>query len=182
MNQEEDTMNALYTLVWLFALWKWGDWKNWNKYYPTFLFLLLGDFLYQYLLSDFYPMWKYNPQGIDDNIGLTHTHIAFTIMFVKYPATILIYLSKFPENNKIKQIFYVGAWVLLYILNELNDLKFNLIKYDHGWSIWWSLLFNCVMFSILRIHYVKPLLAWLLSIIFILFLWKVFEVPPTVFR
>jgi hypothetical protein len=175
-------VNAIYGLVWLAALWIWGDWKNWQKYYPTILFFLLGDFIYQYLLADHYPMWKYNPQGVDEEIGLTHTHVSFSIMAIKYPATALIYLSRFPEQSKWKQALYIFCWVLLYAVNELLDVNANLIKYYNGWNFWWSIFFNVVMFSILRVHYLKPLLAWLLSIGFIVFLWNIFDVPPHVFR
>ncbi|MBL4953116.1 CBO0543 family protein [Neobacillus sp. OS1-32] len=174
-------MNVVYALIWLFAFFKWGDLKNWHKYYPTYLFFLLGDFLYLYLLSDCYPMWKYNPQGIDENIGLTNAHVSFSIMAIKYPTTTFIYLSKFPEK-RIKQILYITGWVLLYIANELVDNFFNLIKYYNGWNLAWSILFNVVMFITLRVHYTRPWLAWLFSFVFVLFLWKIFDVPNDVFR
>jgi hypothetical protein len=67
------------------------------------LFYILGDFLYLYLLSDLYPMWTYDPQGIDEKVNLTNTHVSFSIMAVKYPATILIYLYRFPAGKLIKE-------------------------------------------------------------------------------
>ncbi|WP_282173854.1 hypothetical protein [Cytobacillus firmus] len=138
-------MNALYAFLWIFALWKWGDWRNWKMYYPTFLFYILGDFLYLYLLSDFYPMWTYDPQGIDEKVNLTNTHVSFSIMAVKYPVTILIYLYRFPGGKLIKKLLYI-------------------LKYDNGWSLKWSILFNAVMFTILRVHHKRPAAAWGLSI------------------
>ncbi|MDZ5472930.1 CBO0543 family protein [Bacillus sp. 31A1R] len=175
-------MNALYALVWLFALIKWGDYKNWKKYYPTFLFFVVGDFAYHYLLSDIYPMWRYTPQGFDKNIDLTNTHISLSVMAVKYPATTLIYLSKFPKENMIYKILYVAGWVCLYTINEGIDLKLHLIKHFNGWNLYWSILFNIFIFSILKIHFTRPIVAWLLSFIFIVFLWNVFNVPKEVFR
>ncbi|KKK33023.1 hypothetical protein WQ57_24010 [Mesobacillus campisalis] len=175
-------MNAIYALAWIGALWKWGDWRNWRLYYPTLLFLLLGDFLYQYLLVDLYPMWKYTPQGMDAELGLTHTHIFLSVMLVKYPATVMIYLSKFPKERLIKQILYILLWIGIYSVNEFIDLKTNLMKHDHGWSLAWSVLFNTVMFTVLKIHFHKPPAAWLISILFILFLWSMFDVPGSVFR
>lgn len=127
-------------------------------------------------------MWKYNPQGVDEEMGLTHTHVSLSIMAIKYPATALIYLSRFPEGSKWKQALYIFCWVLLYGANEWLDVKANLIKYYNGWSFGWSVFFNLVMLSILRVHYLKPLLAWLLSIGFIVFLWNIFDVPSDVFR
>lgn len=127
-------------------------------------------------------MWKYNPQGVDENIGLTNSHVSLSVMAIKYPATVLVYLSNYPEKGKIKQILYIGFWVLIYGVNELIDISANLFKYFNGWNFWWSLLFDVVAFVILRIHFNKPLLAWLLSFAFMLFLWNIFNVPSTVFR
>ncbi|WP_246197275.1 CBO0543 family protein [Cytobacillus depressus] len=175
-------MNAIYALVWLFALYKWGDYKNWRKYYPTILFYILGNFIYLYLLSETYPMWRYNPQGINEDIGLTNAHISFSIMIIQYPATILIYLSRFPERKWKNQLLFVIGWVLLYALQEFIDIKFNFMDYYNGWNFYWSILFNFVMFIILRIHHTRPLLAWLLSFLFIIFLWNVFDVPKEAFK
>lgn len=172
-------INAVYASLWAVALWKWGDWKNWKEYYPTILFFIVGDFLYLYLLSDRYPMWTYSPATLDE--GLTHSHIVLSIMLIKYPATILIYLSHFPKG-KMKKVLYVLLWVFIYAVNELADIKFNLIKYDNGWGYGWSILFNTVMFTILGIHYKHPILAWILAGGFIVFLWNVFDVPSSVFR
>ncbi|WP_394232146.1 CBO0543 family protein [Niallia oryzisoli] len=174
--------NAIYASIWFFILWKWGDWKNWQKYYPTILFFILGDFIYLYLLSDHYPMWRYNPSEGDRAHGLTNSHISLSIILIKYPATALIFLSKFPEHNFIKQSLYIAFWVFLYTVNELIDLYFNLIKYYNGWNLKWSIVFNFVMFTCLYIHFRKPFIAWIFSIVFILFLWKTFDVPSNVFR
>lgn len=175
-------VNVIYASIWLLALWFWGDWKHWKKYYPTILFFMIGDLVYLYMFSDYFPLWKYSIPEIDQKVNLTNTHISLSIMLIKYPATILIYLAKFPKQNKTKQFFYMGLWVFIYFVNEVIDVKFHLITYSNGWNLWWSLIFNCVMFYILRIHFIQPLIAWLLSIIFIVFLWQVFDVPSVVFR
>lgn len=174
--------SLIYTFLWLLASWKWGDWKNWEKYYSTILFFIMGDFIYLYLLSDFYPMWKYTPQQFDSSIGFTNTHISLLIMYIKYPATVLIYLAKFPQQNRVKQFFYFMGWVLFYSINEVVDIQLKFLKHFNGWNIWWSVLFNIVMFLVLLIHYKKPPVAWLISFCFILILWNFFEVPATVFR
>jgi hypothetical protein len=175
-------INSLYGLVWLAILFIWGDWRNWKKYYPTILFFTLGDFLYLYLLSDHYPMWRYSPPAGDQELGLTNTHITFSIMLIKYPATVLAYLSHFPTGSLKKKLLYFFGWLLLYLTNEVVDLRFGLIEYFNGWSLWWSALFNSVMFLILKVHFEKPVFAWLLSAAFVLFLWNRFDVPSSVFR
>lgn len=175
-------VNGLYGLLWLAVLFFWGDWRNWKKYYPTILFFTLGDFLYMYLLSDHYPMWRYSPPAGDKEIGLTNTHISFSIMLIKYPATVLAYLANFPAAGLKKKLLYYFGWVGLYVLNEKIDGYFGLIDYFNGWSLWWSAFFNAVMFIILKVHYKKPILAWLLSAVFVVFLWNRFDVPSSVFR
>ncbi len=176
-------VNGIYGLVWLAALFIWGDWRNYRKYYTTFLFLLVGNFLYLYLLADLYPMWTYDPKGVDEEIGLRNTHIVFSIMAIKYPATILIFLGRYPEeSDKSKQLGYILFWVVIYTVNEILDVYFGLIKYDNGWNLWWSVLFNLAMFLILRLHYVRPFHAWIVSAAFIVLLWNMFQVPLSVFR
>lgn len=39
----------ILVLVFVIIAWKWGDWKNWKLYYPTILFMILGDFVYIFL-------------------------------------------------------------------------------------------------------------------------------------
>ncbi len=175
-------VNAIYAIFWLLILVKWGDWRNWKVYYPTFLFLIIGDFIYLYLLSDHYPMWRYIPPPGDREMGITNIHVSFSIMAIKYPATCLAYLSNFPERGLMMKIGYYLAWVVIYFVNELVDLHFHLIKYYNGWNIWWSVLFNAVMFFILKVHFHRPSIAWVFSALFILFLWNHFDVPSTVFR
>ena len=174
--------NAIYAIFWLGILIIWGDWRNWRRYYPTILFFMLGDFIYLYLLSDYYPMWRYVPSPGDREIGITNAHISFSIMILKYPATCLAYLSHFPQQGAIIKFIYYLGWMLIYLINEMIDLHYHLIKYYNGWNFGWSILFNAVMFLILKIHFHRPVFAWILSAVFIVFLWNRFEVPSSVFR
>lgn len=175
-------INLIYASIWFFALWKWGDWRNWQKYYPTLLFFMLWDLVYLGLLADSYPMWSYNPPKLDENIGLTSTHISLSVMAIKYPATVFIYLKNFQARRKTRKIFNYLLWVGIYSINEWIDLKTNLIVYSNGWNYWWSVFFNLFLFFILVVHFKKPLLAWPLSIVFMVFLWITFEVPASVFQ
>lgn len=175
-------MNFLYGALYIGAAWKWGDWKHWRRHYPTILFFIAGDLLYHYLLYDFHPVWKFEPLPSDANHGITGTHISLMIMAVKYPCTVLIYLGNFPATQKLHQLLYIVLWTAIYGLNELLSLSFGGVEHYNGWNWYWSLLFNFVMFSILRIHHGSPPWAWLLSAIFIFFLWQTFDIPQKVFR
>lgn len=175
-------MNGIYALTWLSALLIWGDYKHWQKYYSTILFFVFGDLLYLHLLHDHYPMWRLVPRGVDYDIGIRPMHITFSIWLIKYPATVMIYLYKFPNGSFLRKFSYIGMWVGIYAVNELIDLRLNLIKYYNGWNFLWSIVFNLCMFTILRIHYKKSLWAWACSILFMTILWVIFDVPYKVFR
>ncbi|MCT2535687.1 hypothetical protein NC661_06565 [Aquibacillus koreensis] len=172
-------MGVFYSLFYLVLVIIWGDWRNWRKYYPTILFFITGDILYQWLFVDFYPMWKFQPYGIDDEIGVTHTQISLSIMIIKYPAIMLVYLYQFPKTFG-KQFGYICLWTFIIAFNEWITLQLGGIVYDHGWTFSWSVLFSFVMLVILRIHHSKPLVAIAISIGFMLFLFYSFDVPTDI--
>lgn len=150
---------------------KFGDWKNLRKYYPTILFLIIGDLLYNlFTYND--PMWSYTKAWFLQN----HTLVNLWIMITVYPSTVIIYLFYFPKK-KMKQIFYILIWVMTYILLEILGLHvFGLIDHFNGWNMWWSLLFDIILFTMLPIHQKHPLVAWGLSIIVIIFFITTFDV------
>lgn len=170
-------MHLGYALLFLLAAIKWGDWRNWRIYYPTILFFIGGDLLKNALLHN-YRMWEYHEALFGEKIFFGHLIINLLIMAIVYPSIILIYLGKYP-SSKWKQVTWIGFWVFILGTLEYFNLRLDLIKHYHGWNMWWSLAFDTVMFTILRVHHSKPLLAWTLSIIWLLFLWNVFDVPIT---
>ena len=86
-------------------------------------------------------------------------------------------LGRFPKT-RLKQGLWVSFWVFLFSILEYINLHYlQLISHHNGWSMMWSVLFNIVMFSMLRIHYKNPLMAWGLSLIWILFLLMMFPIP-----
>lgn len=164
-------MNIAFGIMFLLIGWRFGDWKNLGKYYSTILFLIIGDLLYNVLTYN-NPIWKYNKDWMLAN----HTLVNLWIMITVYPATVITYLFYFPKN-KIKQIFYILFWVILYFVWELLELNvLGLIKHYHGWNMWWSLLFDIILFVMLPIHHKRPLLAWGLSIFVIIFFLIIFDV------
>lgn len=164
-------MNVVLGIIFLLIGWKFGDWRNVRKYYPTILFFIIGDLLYN-LLTYNDPMWNYNKDGVFPN----HTLSNIWIMITVYPATVITYLFHFPKK-KINQIFYILCWVVLYVFWELlNIYVFGLIDHFNGWNMWWSFLFDLIIFVMLTIHHKRPLLAWGLSFIVIIFFLKLFDV------
>ncbi|MFA1710487.1 CBO0543 family protein [Peribacillus frigoritolerans] len=169
-------MHFVFTVLFLLAGIKWGNWRRWRDYYPTILFFIIGDLLYSCLLYN-HQLWAYQEIFFGVHILRNDLIISLIIMFLAYPSTIMIYLGRFPQSKR-KQSFWIAFWVILYSSIELINLKYlDLINHYNGWNIWWSVLFNIFMFSILRIHFKKPLLAWGVSIVWILILWNVLNIP-----
>ncbi|MCM3764480.1 CBO0543 family protein [Neobacillus niacini] len=169
-------MHIIYNALFLLAAIKWGDWKRWRDYYPTILYFICVDALKNFLLFN-HKMWTYKETFFAENLLQNHTFINLMIMAIAYPATVLIYLGRFPDE-KWKQIVWMSLWIFIYwIVEYINRNYLDLIHHHHGWNMWWSFLFLVVMFSMLKIHHKNPLLAWFLSVLFTLFLWNVFDVP-----
>lgn len=169
-------MHFLFNLAFLLAAWKWGDWRHWRQYYPTILFFIGGDLLYNFLLFD-HHLWTYSEHFFGEALLQNHTFINLMIMGIVYPATIFLYLGRFPDSFP-KKLYWIIFWVFLYSsIESINVYVLDILHYDNGWTGWWSLLFNLIMFVMLRIHFRNPLLAWGLSLIWIFILWNVFDVP-----
>jgi hypothetical protein len=158
-------INALY----LIAVVIWGDWRNWKQYYPTILFFIMGDFLYNFLLYN-KSMWLFH-----DILLPNHTMITILAMIVSYSATVLIYLGRFPKGWK-KRFLWFLVWSGIFLSFEYINSKLGFITYHNGWNMWWSVLFTGIIFIILPIHHKRPLLAWLFSIIIIISLLNIFDV------
>ncbi|KAA9022301.1 CBO0543 family protein [Niallia endozanthoxylica] len=150
---------------------RFGDWRNIEKYYPTILFLVIGDLLYN-IFTYSNPTWNYNESWLFPN----HTLANVWIMITVYPATVMIYLYHFPKK-RVNQVFYIAFWVILYVITEIIGLHvLDLIDHFNGWNMWWSFLFDIILFVMLYIHYKRPFLAWGLSILVIIFFLNVFDV------
>lgn len=162
-------MYILINGLFLIAGFIWGDWRNWKEYYPTILFLIVGDFLYNILLYD-KSMWVFH-----DLVLPNHTLITILAMTFSYSATVLIYLGRFPNGLK-KRILWFLFWSGIFLILEYVNNKLGYITYHNGWNMLWSVIFTAIIFLILPIHHKRPLLAWGLSIVFILYLLTVFDV------
>ncbi|WP_163100673.1 CBO0543 family protein [Peribacillus alkalitolerans] len=160
-----------YSILWILAVWKWGDWENWKKYYPTMLFAIVGNLLYEVICFN-YPMWAMEPNGLPNQ-----TIPILLLVLVGMPLSVFVFLSHFPDNeSKIRQALYILLFVCIFVVLEYVSVQLGSITYHNGWNLAWSSLFNVIMFSIIRIHYKKPILALILSAIFIGILSTIFDV------
>jgi hypothetical protein len=170
---------AILTLFILAAL-KWGDWKNWQKYYPTFLFFMIGDLLYQFLLMN-KPMWLFHTSPLDKDLLPNHTIISLAKMVIQYSATILIFLGNFPKKIG-NQAIWIMFWIMIYISIESFAVTQGIISHHNNWSLLWSVYFNLGLFTIVAVHYFRPGLAWILSFFNVLFLWHAFDLTLDILK
>jgi hypothetical protein len=156
-------MHLIVAIVTLLAAIRWGNWKNIGKYYPTQLYMIMGALLYLFI---------YGPDTLWDEIpdsGINNKLTILLYVFIVFPCTVLLYLSKYPSTT-LKQFFYIAVWIIFYSGTELILFFFGKMLYNSGWNICWSVAFNCMMFPMLRLHFVRPFWAIGLSLPIIILL------------
>lgn len=150
---------VVLVLIFLLAAWKFGDWRNWPKYYPSILFVMVINMSASFL-SYHHSLWNYSK----DILVSTETMVEFFNAYANLPTTVLIYLSHFPQHEIKRQVAYVGFWVALYSgLEFIDHYIVGGIFYTNGWSWSRSVIFDIAMFSIIRLHYLNPGKAWLMA-------------------
>jgi hypothetical protein len=163
-------MHLVIALFTIYATWRWGNWRNWKDYHSTMFYIASGGLLYEYLTVN-KPLWNFHPDFLYNQ---TITVIVYA--FVTMPLSTLIYLSQYPKELKL-QVIYIFKWACIYAAVELVLQFTGRISYDHGWNFWHSLLFDLMMFPMLRLHFVRPFLAYVLSIVIIILLIHWFKIP-----
>lgn len=164
-------LRIIFLSLLLIAVYLWSDWRNWKLYYPTILFVMLGDYLYNVLTYD-HSLWELH--------SFFGGHIVNTLLlnFVLLPSTVLLFLTYFPYNRShVKKIGFILGGVIIYCGIEYIQHQVGAISYHNGWSLGWTALFNTVMFSVIAIHYKKPLLAYPISFVFVVFFFIVLDIP-----
>lgn len=131
---------------------KLGDWRNWNKYYSTILFFIMGDYIYNILFHD-NMLWLYVAPE------LNHTIINMLIGIFVFSSTVMVFIPYYPKGV-FKQVGYILLWVFIYITVEYIAWRLGSFTYDNGWNLLWSTVFCIVMFPLLQLHHKNPLLAW----------------------
>ena len=148
---------------------KWGDWKNWQRYYPTMLFFASGDFIYM-LLTYNHPLWEFESPLLKTTLS------ELWISLVGHPATVVLFLSNIPKG-RLKQALWVLFWIFVFTIIEIVSHWLGFCSYHNGWSVWWSVLFNCLMFPLLWIHYKKPVWALPIAIMMGILIISYFRIP-----
>jgi hypothetical protein len=168
-------MHTSFSIFFLIIGLLFGVWSRWKEFYPTLLFWIVANLFYTSLL-DHFRVWEHIPVGIDKTFFPTHKIICLRNNFLTYPFIIPVFLGRLPKLLSYK-IGWIIFWALLFESLEFIAYLNKSIIYHYGWSLLWSLLFNLVTFTLLTIHNWKPWLAWLLSFIFIIILFIIFQPP-----
>ena len=144
--------HSIFAILSILIAWKWGDWRNWRLYYPTILFVMFGD-LIQMIITYNYPLWTYNSSFT------SHTIINLIVIFTVFPSFVILFIPRHPKNGIIKKGLYMLSLALLFTLIEWFSYLTRSFSYYHNWYIWYSLVFNIILVSLIRIHYNDPRLA-----------------------
>jgi hypothetical protein len=144
-------MILVLTAIFALGCYKWGDWRNWKQYYPTMLFLIVGNLAYSHIFKN-YMLWTY--EGFINN-----TVASLISMFFLYPSVVILFLSRFPCRPLLK-IAYVLTWSIVCTLLEYISLSLRWFAFYHGWNIFWSFGLYVIGFILLRLHQRHPLIVW----------------------
>lgn len=153
-------LSIVVPILHLVIAWRYSDWRNWKRYYPTILFAIVVD-LFTSIVTYTQSLWTFEKTIFIPNHTLTDLMIAFVIL----STTVLIFLSNYPFKSKfIVQLGYLALWVAADSFIEFLFFKTNIVVYHNNWNFGWSVLLWGVMISVFRLHFTKPILAWLVCV------------------
>ncbi|MGE5494480.1 MAG: CBO0543 family protein [Burkholderiales bacterium] len=161
-------LRILFILLYGAVCFKWGAWKRWKEFYPTILYMITGNLAYSYIYCN-YPLWHYK--------GLwCHTINDLAVAFLVYPCAVIVFLTHWPQG-RFKQIAYILAWSAFHTLIEHISTLAGGFEHYSGWNIFWSAGMYICMFALIRVHYRRPLVAWLISAVCAVIIAVVFGLP-----
>ena len=133
-------------------------------------FVGMCDLIYLTVFND-KPLWDF-----PTNFLVSSLDELLLIFGVFFPTTLSTFLSHYPKKT-FSQIFYNSMWIGIYMSLELINLKLGTIEYYNGWNIWWSLSHNTIQFPLIALHHKNPILAWIIGVIYLVIIMKIFNIP-----
>jgi hypothetical protein len=162
---------AYYAVISIFVCWKWGNWRNWKEYYPTILFMILGNVTYMVLCQN-KSLWQSAFLLADYPI----LDISQTV--VLYTSTVILFLTFYARMaTRLRRIAYTAMWAGIFSAMELLSLVTGHYNYYNGWNFLYSIGFNAVMFPILLLHFKRPLAAWAVVVPMVYIFLFLFGIP-----
>lgn len=162
----------LVLVVWVVFAYKFVDWTQWRKQYPTILFFMVINLTYNVLYYN-HTLWAF--RGITAD-WLSHSIINIAFTFFIVPIGLFIYLQRYPEKRS-HQVMYVSVWVIFYSVIQTLFAHKGMFVYDNGWNSWLNLLLNSALFIVIYIHYKRPVWAILISVFSAIVFYLIFPFP-----
>lgn len=149
---------------------RYGKWNRWEAILPTIYYFCFFNMFYQYIAFSLDMVWMLKRTFISMFI----TDVLYT--FIAYPCLVLIFLTNYPENKRLKILHY-GKYIAVSVILESFARKLGYIDYYNGWNIWWTAFFYVTMYPMVRLHHIKPLKAIPLSMMIVVFYLIIFDIP-----
>lgn len=166
-------MHFVLTVLLCSFAFKRADWHNWRKYALTIQYVILSNLLYNVLCHD-HRLWEYEP----DMLPKSHVLVDLIYTFINLPAITLLFLTFYPyAKEKIKQGRYIAYWIVSSMLIEYPFIFFGRLHLKNGYEYWMDFLFYIVMYSLIRLHFTRPLLTYGISLVFVVLLLLIFKIP-----
>ncbi|WP_336784985.1 CBO0543 family protein [Paenibacillus sp. MMO-177] len=166
-------MHLILGVITVIAAWRYGDWRHWQRYHHTMMFIVIGNLLYNFLTAGHF-LWKLKPDFFPNH---SLTEMVYT--FVIFPATALMFISNYPDRpNKI--IGHYARYIGVYVGVEWFFMLTDRIVYQYGWSLGWSIFFDFTMFPLLWIFHRRPLVAYGITFVLCAFYVWYFKIPVNV--
>ncbi|WP_163536249.1 CBO0543 family protein [Gracilibacillus sp. YIM 98692] len=162
-------MHLVLSIGLIIVSFRWGDWGNWGRYYPTLLYMALFTCLYEYISHEHFHLWDFEKHFL-------HKSIAHALhIFIINPLLTFVFLSNYQNQKLMKQIYYMLKWIIILTVLEGIMVYFHALTHYNNWNLWWSFIFYMVMLPMLRLHFLKPKLALILSVLCTIFYLFVFD-------
>jgi hypothetical protein len=160
---------ALLALAGNIVCWRLGDWKDWKRFYPTILYAYMGNLVYDVLCYR-RLLWAFG------GVIRDYPVLDLAVMVLLYPAAVMLFLSHYP-GPRFRQFLYMLMWTGIFAAVELAAYFTGGFAYYNGWTFWHSVVFNLIMFPLIRLHFRRPLLVWPISAALALLVVWWFRVP-----
>lgn len=162
---------AYYAVISTIICWRWGNWRAWKDYYPTIIFMIMGNLAYM-VLTQQKPLWK------SGSFLALYPFLDISTIVVLYTSTVILlftFYSRFDSN--LKRVGYIALWVAIYSAMELVSYITGHFEYYNGWNFFYSVIFNVAMFPLLLLHKSRQLLALSISVLLAYALMFLFDIP-----
>jgi hypothetical protein len=119
-------MRSIVVFLFIFSAWRWSDWKNWRKYYPTMLFMTTVSLLENIITAN-HKLWMM----VNSPFATSSLANGLFVTFMSFPAVLLLFLSHYPKKNS-RKVCYVLLWASFYSMmnTECGAWVFSLMLMD----------------------------------------------------